>query len=192
MQSHPESLWRRFLPVLTLGVLSIAACENDLDAIKKIANMNSGLAIDTTRGVDVIYSDSAIVKGRLLTPLLIKYATEKPYDVMPNGVKVVFFDKDGKEEGTIVADSAVQLENESITKFYKNVVATSVKGDTFKSDELIWDQPKKIIYSNKPVEIHTADGNVFNGVSFKSDDKLENPEIVSGTGAGYVSENAMQ
>ena len=191
----PQSLKhipRLFLNVMAMGVLWLSACENDLENIKKISNMTSGGAIDTTRGVDVIYSDSALVKGRMITPLLIKYGTEKPYDVMPEGVKVIFFDEAGKESGNIVADSAVQLENESITKFYKNVVATSIKGDKFKSDELIWDQPQKKIYSNKPVQLNTVDGNILNGVGFKSDEKLEHPEILSGTGEMQVPENATQ
>ena len=183
---------RLFLTLLAIGMLWLTACENNLENIKKLANMNSGLAIDTTRGVDIIYSDSAVVKGRLITPLLIKYSTEKPYDVMPDGVKVISFDKNGKEEGNIVADSAVQLENESITKFYKNVIATSADGSTFKSEEMIWDQPKKIIYSNQRVEMLRPNGDVFYGTSFKSDDKLEHPEILGGYGAGDAPEGFTQ
>lgn len=173
-------------------MLGLAACENDLENIKKIANMTSGLPVDTTRGVDVIYSDSALVKGRMQTPLLIKYTSDKPYDVMPDGIKVILFDQYGKENGTIVADSAVQLENESITKFYKNVVATNADGSTFKSEELIWDQPKKIIYSSKPVEMRTAKGDITNGADFTSDDKLEHPRWTSGTADIEVSEKATE
>ena len=154
--------------------------------------MTSGSAIDTTRGVDIIYSDSAVVKGRMITPLLIKYTTEKPYDVMPDGVKVISFDKFGKEDGNIVADSAVQLENESITKFYKNVIATSIDGSVFKSEEMIWDQPKKIIYSNQPVTIIKPNGDVTYGLSFMSDDKLEHADIKGMTGQYEVPENQMQ
>src|SRR5215216_5702570 len=94
----PKRASRLLLAVLAIGVFGLTACENDLENIKKIANMTSGAAVDTTRGVDVIYSDSAVVKGRMLTSLLIKYSTDKPYDIMPDGVKVISFDKFGKEE----------------------------------------------------------------------------------------------
>jgi hypothetical protein len=141
----PKRVPLQLLLVLATMV-GLSACENDLEQIKKISAMRSSQPVDTTRGVDVIYSDSAFVKGRLLTPLLIKHSVAKPFDVMPQGVKVVFFDQFGKENGNVVADSAVQLENESITKFYKNVVATRSDGSTFRSEELIWDQPKKTIY----------------------------------------------
>lgn len=183
---------RLLLTLLATGILWLTACENDLENIKKISNMTSGSAIDTTRGVDIIYSDSAVVKGRMITPLLIKYGTEKPYDVMPDGVKVISFDKNGIAEGNIVADSAVQLENENITKFYKNVIVTTSDGSTFKSEEMIWDQPKKIIYSNQRVTIVRPNGDVTYGLSFTSDDKLEHPEIKGMAGEFEVPENQMQ
>jgi len=154
--------------------------------------MTSGEAIDTTRGVDVIYSDSAVVKGRMITPLLIKYSTNKPYDVMPEGIKVVFFDKNGKEEGNIVADSAVQIEEENLTKFYKNVVATSIDGKIFRTEELIWDQPKKTVYSTKRVDMTSPDGKFFTGLDFKSDDKLENPHWSRLSGEFDVPEDQAQ
>ena len=111
---------------------------------------------------------------------------------MPDGAKVISFDKFGKENGNIVADSAVQLENENITKFFKNVVVTNSDGSTFKSEELIWDQPKKIFYCNKPFEMLTQDGQVIRGINFKSDDKLNNATWDNGTGEFDVTESEMQ
>jgi len=193
MLPHSQKrLPRLLLTALAAGMFWLTACENDLENIKRLSNMSSGGPIDTTRGVDVIYSDSAVVKGRMTTPLLIKYSFAKPYDVMPEGIKVIFFDKNGKEEGTIVADSAVQIENESITKFYKNVVATSVDGKVFRSEEVIWDQPKKRIYSSKRVDMTSPDGKFFTGLDFTSDDKLENPHWSRMTGEFDVPENQMQ
>ena len=193
MLPHSQKRIPRLLLTLpAIGMLWLTACENDLENIKKIANMTSGLAIDTTRDVDIIYSDSAVVKGRMTTPLLIKYSTEKPYDVMPEGVKVISFDKNGKEDGNIVADSAVQLENENITKFYKNVVVITGDGSIFKSEEIIWDQPKKKFHSSKPWELRRPNGDIFNGIGFESDDKLEHATWGSGTGEADVPENQMQ
>lgn len=180
-----------FVPVLAI-VLFLSACENDLAKIKAVSALQTSQPVDTTRGVEVIYSDSAIVKGKMLTPLLIKYSTTKPYDVMPKGVKIIFYDKDRTEMATLTADSAVQLEAENITKFYKNVVVITPKGDTFKSEELIWDQPKKIIYSNKYSEGKSATGDELRGTSFLSDDKFEHPQFLSGTGAALIPQNQME
>ncbi len=191
--SFAKTIWHKYIPVVAFSVLAcLSACENDLESINKIANMNSGLAIDTTRGVDVIYSDSAIVKGRLITPLLIKYGVAKPYDVMPDGVKIILFDKKGKEQATIVADSAVQMENENLSKFYKNVTVTTADGSVFRSEELFWDQPKKKFYSNTTFEMLRANGDQQRGIKFSSADDLSNAEWESGTGEMEVPENEMQ
>jgi LPS export ABC transporter protein LptC len=188
MHSRAKQVSALFLPALLLGMLLLGACENDLKKIKEISAKIVSQPIDTTRGVEVIYSDSAIVKGKMITPLLIHYDVAKPYYTMPKGVKVIFYDKFQKEIGNIVSDSAAQREKEHITEFYKNVVATNIKGETYKSDQLIWDQDKKILYSNKPVQITTVGGDIMNGVDFKSDDKLEHPVMRQSTGVFNVSD----
>lgn len=187
-----KQLTNLFLPVLTIVMLLLSACENDLAKIKAVSALQISQPVDTTRGVEVIYSDSAIVKGKMMTPLLIKYSTTKPYDIMPKGVKIIFYDKKLIEMATLVADSAVQLETDNITKFYKNVLVTTPKGDSFRSEELIWDQPKKIIYSNKYSEGRSAEGDELRGTSFMSDDKFEHPQFLSGTGAATIPQNQMQ
>jgi LPS export ABC transporter protein LptC len=108
---------------------------------------------------------------------------------MPTGVKVIFYDAFAKETGNIVADSGIYRYSEKVIEFHKNVVCTNDKGETFKSDELIWDQVSKIIYSHKPVQMTTPTGDVMNGIDFKSDDGLLHPIMRQGTGTIYVSEN---
>ncbi len=190
MHSRLKQVSALFLPALLFSMLLLSACENDLKKIKEISANFVNLPIDTTRGVDVIYSDSAFVKGRMTTPVMIHYSYTKvtPYYIMPRGVKVVFYDKNIQEDGNIIADSAVYREVDKLIEFYKNVVYTTAKGDTFKSDELIWDQVKKTMYSNKPVQIILKSGDVMNGINFKSDDKLQYPIMDSGTGVFDVTD----
>jgi LPS export ABC transporter protein LptC len=188
MHSRAKQVASFFLPALLFGMLLLSACENDLNKIKEVSAKLVSQPIDTTRGVDVIYSDSAILKGIMKTPLMIHYAIAKPYYKMPNGVKVIFYDAFAKETGNIVADSGVYRYSEKLIEFHKNVVCTNDKGETFKSDELIWDQVKKTIYSNKPVQMTTPTGDIMNGIDFNSDDGLLHPIMRQGTGTIYVSE----
>jgi LPS export ABC transporter protein LptC len=189
MHSPAKRVSALILPALLFGMLLLAACENDLSKIKEISAKLVSQPVDTTRGVEITYSDSAKVKGKMFTPLMINYSVDSPYRVMPNGVKVVFYDKDVKESGNIVSDSAVYREKENLTEFHKNVIATNAQGETFKSEELIWDQGKKTLYSNKPVQITTKGGDVINGINFTSDDKLEHPIMSHSTGVFNVTEN---
>lgn len=192
MRIGTKQVARLILPVMFLGMLLLAACENDLSKIKEISAQQISQPIETTTGVEVTYSDSAKVKGKLITPLWIHHTIDSPYYVMPKGVKVIFYDKFLKESGNIVSDSAVQREKQNITEFYKNVVGTNAKGDTFKSDELIWDQDKKIVYSNKPVLITTKSGDVQNSTSFKSNEDFSNSTFGNATGYADISDSGLQ
>lgn len=154
--------------VLFLAV-QLGGCENDINKIKAIADGEQHQIVQRTTGVDVIYSDSARVKAHMLAPLMMQYPNKgKPYTIMPKGVKVLFYDDSLHQSNSVVADSGVQLETEKIIKLYHHVVATNNKGETFKSEELIWDQNTKLFHSDKQVEIHTSDGTVMNGTKFHS------------------------
>jgi LPS export ABC transporter protein LptC len=180
------------LPALLISMLLLNACDSDLQKIKEISAKQSTNSIDSTTMVDVIYSDSARVKLHMTAPLLLQHQDiKKPvndYDEMPHGVKIVFFDTSRNESGSIIADSAIQHTQAKIIEFHKNVVAVNAQGDTYKSDELIWDQVKKIIYSNKPVQITTTNGTIINGSPFTSDEKLVHPLLGKSTGVFQVSD----
>jgi len=181
------------LAALLLGMALLNACENDLNKIKEISAKQSTNPIQRTTGVDVIYSDSARVKLRMLAPLLLQLddpkKPENEYDEMPKGVKIIFYDTARRESGSIVADSAVQHRKARIIEFHHNVVAVNQAGDVFRSDELIWDQVKKIMYSNKPATINMATGDVLQGVNFLSDDKLNNAKFGQSTATFYVTDS---
>ncbi|MBD1365669.1 LPS export ABC transporter periplasmic protein LptC [Mucilaginibacter sp. ZT4R22] len=168
-------------------VMLFSACENDINKIKEIAAADATKPIQRTTDLDVIFSDSALVKFRLTSPLYIEYKVEKPYGILPKGVKIIFLDKDAKEEGNIVADSASMHDDNKFIEFHKNVVATNSEGTVYKSDELIWDQKKKIYYSNKPVEMTKVGGDVMRGTSFTSDDKLQHPIFQNSTAIIHVN-----
>src|ERR1700761_995187 len=143
------------LTALLTGTLLFASCENDLNKIKQLSARQTTIAVDSTTNVDVIYSDSAKVKLHMISPLLLQHADdkhpEKAFEEMPHGVKIIFYDSLRRETGNIVADSAIQHTASKIIEFHKNVVAKNAQGDTYKSDELIWDQNNRKIYSNKMV-----------------------------------------
>ena len=157
-----------FLPVAITAITLTTGCENDLKDIQKISANEVSKPIERYTDVDVIYSDSAKVKGRMQAPLLMQYTGAKAYNEMPKGVKVIFYDNDLTEKGTLTSDYALSHTDEDV-QFRKNVVARNAKGETFKSEELIWDQKKKMMNSSKLVTITMANGDVVHGTGFQSD-----------------------
>lgn len=181
------------MPALFIGVLLLNSCENSLNDIQKIASKEEDKPISRSTGVDVIYSDSAKVKAHLTAPLMIEHnEIPKSYKEMPNGVKIIFYDADLKETGNIISDRAVYREKENLIEFRKNVVATNAHGEIFKSDELIYDMNAKKMYSNKPVQILSENGNVMEGVGADSNESFFPWHILQTTGVFHVNEKEMQ
>ena len=170
-------------------MLILNACTNSLNDIKKIASAEDEKPISRSMGVDVIYSDSAKVKAHLTTPLMIEHTDDaKPYKEMPNGVNIIFYDEDMKQKGMITSDYAVERDKENIIEFRKNVVATNSEGETFRSEELIYDETNKKLYSKKDVTITMNSGNVFRGTGFNSNESLYPWHIDNSTGIIHVTD----
>lgn len=176
-----------FLPAIIAGIGLITGCENDLRDIQKISANEVSKPVERFTDVDVIYSDSAKVKAHMTAPLMLNYKVAKPYTEMPKGVKVIFYDKDLKESSIIIADYAIRRETEKNIELRKNVVGTNANGDTFSSDELIWDENTKQIHSNKLVHVKMADGSVTDGTSFISDENFNHWKLIQGTGIIHVN-----
>ena len=190
MGSRAKKLSGLYLPALFICMLAVSACENSLDDIKKIASKEEDKPISRSTGVDVIYSDSARVKAHMTTPLMIDHNdATKPYTEMPKGVKIIFYDENLQVKGTIVSDYAIRHDKENTIEFRKNVVAANTQGETFKSEELIYDQTAKKLYSNKPVQITMSNGNIMNGTGFNSNESLYPWHIDQATGTFPVTEN---
>jgi LPS export ABC transporter protein LptC len=183
-----KQLSKLFLPVVIAGMAFLTACENDLRDLQKISANEVNKPIERFTGVDVIYSDSAKVKAHMTAPLMINYKVKKPYTEMPKGVKIIFYDNNLVESSTIVADYAIRREVEKIIELRKNVVGTNAKGDTFSSEELIWDEATKQIHSNQLVHVKMADGSITDGTSFTSDENFDHWIMQQGKGIIHVND----
>jgi len=191
MLSVAKHLTKICWPALLIGLLLLSACENDLKKIKELSANQLNMDIDTIHNVDIIYSDSAKVKFRVTAPLLLQYQGKKPYNMMPRTVDVAVFEN-LVQTGSITADTGIQSETDKKIQFRKNVVAKNEKGETFKSDELIWDQNTKTIHSSKIVQIRLANGDIMNGTGFVSDDKMKHWTVQSSTGIFNVTDAPTQ
>ncbi len=167
--------------LLIFTVCLISGCENDLRDIEQISLKKTAVLVDKSTGVTVIYSDSARVKAKLITPEYLHYKTAKPYVEMKKGVTVIFYDLNQQESSNVKADYAIRRENEKFVEMKRNVVATNERGETFKSEELIWDETKGRFYSNRLVTI-TSKGNVLFGNSFWANQDFSYYEIKQSSG----------
>ena len=139
----------------------LLACKNDIKEVNALAEREKRPDM-TGENLELVYSDSARIKYRVLAPEYIKVNREKEkYEEFPKGIHVLSYDPAGKMIGSIKAKYAKKLETEL----------------------LYWDMKKELIYSDRYVKL-SADGQIIEGNNgFHSDQNLNHPvfENISGS-----------
>lgn len=74
-----------------VGALLFFSCENDLKEVDRIANIKAEENVNISKHVNVIYSDSAVVKAELTGPELREYPDSTGKFEFRKGVLVRFF-----------------------------------------------------------------------------------------------------
>jgi hypothetical protein len=172
--------------------LFLASCgDDDLKNANAVASSKVTLTRERTIGVDIIYSDSARVKAKGSAPILDKVTPSNgsSYQEMVKGVNIDFYNPNGTIDGNLVCEYAIRKDTELKTEFRKNVVVKNSKGDTFSSQELIWDESKKYFYSNQRVYVKGVDGSIGEGINFKAPQDFSTYEMDSGNGELNMKES---
>lgn len=171
----------RLLVVLCYLGFTLSSCENDLKEVERVVAQKNVVPMDRSTGVELIYSDAAVVKAKLITPELLHFKTVKPYYEMKKGVTIIFLDLNQQESSRVVAKYAIRREQEKTMELRDQVVVTNREGKTFKSDELIWDENTRRFYSNKTVAIVTPSQTIW-GTRFWANEDFSYYEIEQSTG----------
>lgn len=158
--------------------LTLSSCENDLKEVERISSQKIEEPVDISYGVTIIYSDSSVVKAKMTSPEMKHFNTAEPYYEFPQGGLLVLFDKDASETERVESEYAIQRENTGITELRKNVIVTRSDGLVIKSEELIWDDNKKIFYSDLPVTLIRG-GTEQHGTSFWANEDFSLVEATS-------------
>lgn len=173
--------------IILLGLL-FTGCENDLKDIQRVSDMSSEKPMDISYGVTLIFSDSAFVKAKLITSEMIHHDVDSPFYECPKDVLMIFYDKDMKEERRVTSKYGIFNEPKRLVELRHNVVATMADGTVFKSEELFWDDNKRIFYNTMPLTITSKEGDVIEGNFFEADEHFESRKIDGAHGVYNLQE----
>jgi LPS export ABC transporter protein LptC len=144
--------------IAVLGAVVFQSCENDLKVVQTFSDPEKVPDISMIN-FESLYSDSAKVKGKLTAPELDRYDSErKKYSEFPKGLHVYFYNDSLKVNAEIVAKYAINYDKTAIWEARNDVVVTNTKGERLNTEQLFWDQNRKIIYTKKYCRITTPDG----------------------------------
>ncbi|MBZ0098833.1 MAG: LPS export ABC transporter periplasmic protein LptC, partial [Taibaiella sp.] len=139
---------RSGLAILLLALFT-NACKNDPKEIDALVNKQS-IQEDKADEVTIIYSEQGKSRIRMFATEFIRNEIAKPpYVDMRKGLKVEFFDDSMKVESTLTAQYARWYEGKGNVLIRDSVVVVNKKGETLRTEELIWNQNVKKFYTEK-------------------------------------------
>ena len=188
-RSRPLVLLSQVVLILSIAILLFACSSkvasdipSDLITLKKIPSVEAF-------NFETYYTDSSIVRYFLKTPRLLIFDQEKsPYKEFPDGFHLQQFDNHKKIISELSANYGKNFEIEQKWLATGNVVMVNVKGDTLRTEELIYLIKEDKIYSEKFVNIKQGDQDINGTGGFESESQMKKWAFKKTSGHIYVIE----
>jgi len=174
--------------IVILGIaMLLVSCKNDMQNVIKVQEADK---LPELLGDDIYLRQSEMgeITISVFAKKFIKYNSQnKQLTEFPDGILVVHYSTFPDTISKISANYAVNYDEKEIWEAKGNVVAKNKKNEILNTEYLVWDQKKKIIYSNKQVQVTTPNDIIF-GEGFESDEQFENWKIQKVTGVFTLDE----
>ncbi len=136
-----------FVVFLSIG------CTNNIEEVNALVEKKD-LDLEVAENIEILYSDSAIVKMKIIAPLMNRYTTKSNLrEEWPDGIHVDFYNGYKRTNAWLDAKYAIRIDKENRIIVRDSVVLINNQGDILKSPELIWDQKDEILSTDKFVQI---------------------------------------
>jgi len=118
-----------------------------------------------TDSVTMLISDSGLIRYKVIAKTWEIFDRAKdPHWFFPDGLYVEQFDTIFSIVATVKADTAWNFTSKKLWQLKGHVVIRNKLGETFKSEELFWDQRQQKVYSKKYVEVFRPDKMTLHGM----------------------------
>jgi LPS export ABC transporter protein LptC len=176
--------------ITTLLVVVLFSCENKMSEIQEITKEDT-LPVVSAYDIDYIRTDSGHKQLVLKSPLMERYDGEDPYSVFPEGFEVTFFDTLGNATSFMRANYGISYTERKFMRARNNVVVKNFQTEEqLETENLVWDEKKKLIHSNTFVKISSPDKVVY-GDSMRANETFSEREIFNFRGVLEVEEDSI-
>jgi LPS export ABC transporter protein LptC len=164
-----------------LFLLFLAACSEPIQpadhAIKK-----EDAQVEVAKDVEILYSDSAKLKVNITAKTMLRYVDDlNPRQEFPDGVFVRFYDAQERPTSTMQAKYGLRSDRDYRIVVRDSVIWQSGNEEKLETAELIWDEQKAIVFTNKFVRLSRAQ-EVILGYGFEADQNFYDWKIKTVTG----------
>ncbi len=175
--------------IYALLILSALSCANDIAEVDALTERHS-IHMENGSHIKMLYSDSAVLKVRITADSIVRYVDKiNPREEFPSGIFIEFLSPSGKPTSWLRADRAVRSEKKSTFVAKGNVRFYNRKNEKLLSTELIWDESKSMLHTEKLVIIIQPEkGDTTYGYGFESNEDFNIFTIKNRTSAVFKSE----
>lgn len=133
------------------------SCTNDLDKVKKITT-HPNSPDETSEILHVIYTDSGMAQVEIFANVAETYTHPEKITKFKDGLKVHFYDKEGKIESILTSKYGEIDEATGNIMVRDSVKLLNIEDQrVLETEVLYWNQGGDSIYTNKPVVITSKD-----------------------------------
>jgi LPS export ABC transporter protein LptC len=151
-----------FMPlVATIGLFLLVACERTVRR-EDVFFTQDDAAVEVGKNVEILYSDSAMVRVRITSPLLHNFTDKtNPRQEFPTGVKVDFLNQATIVQSTLTAKTATRYPEKGQVIARDSVVMVTAKKEKLETEELTWDEKTAKIRTDKFVKVSKPDEVIY-------------------------------
>lgn len=200
LQSQPNNLKNTQKAYIQIGIwafsvfmaLVMVSCDNTIEDIELVGEPTANMPISTSKNIVLDFSDSGLTKIILKSPFLERYPNSKdPYNLMPQGLEIIFMDSLGNVEATVQSNHAEHYPNKNILILTNDVRVKNLDGDRLNSERIIWNSKTKKITSEDFVKI-TTKNEIMYGDGLVADQDFTNYKINNIKGIVAVDDEDIQ
>ena len=188
---YPHGNIKRIISMVLLVLLCtiVVGCKRrDVRLQSKAITDRKNTPVLHATDVNTLISDSGIVRYRIKAQTWQVYdRADTPYWEFPDGIYLERFDANLESDANIEADYAFYDETAQRWKLVGNVKALNLKGETFETPLLFWDQKTESVYSDSSIVI-TRETSVIKGIGFRSNQSMTKYTILRPTGVFPMEE----
>ncbi len=189
MKSNLYILFQTFIGLI-LMLFICSGCNNDMEEVQRMT-MSDTLPDQQGINVKMIYTEYGNTVFELTSQEVQIYQDkEKPKTIFPKGLQIIFYDSLHQKTSTLTADYAIKLDRENRVIAKRNVVIKNLKKEEqLNTEELIWNQKTKKIYTDKFVTILTDNQVLYGEKGMEADENFNSWTINKLKGNVKIDEN---
>ncbi len=151
---------------LIISILLIYSCSNNTEVVKEFIKTDN-IPVERIDGAEILQTQNGILNVKITAETIERFDNTQPQLVFSNGFEVVFYNDSGLLKSILQAKDAEIDEINNIMIASNSVVLTSSKGEKLETEELIWDEDKNKIFTDRKVVI-TTEKELIQGEGFQS------------------------